>query len=252
MKYRPAQAVSIHSLPKDGHPLRLLIELSLTEQIRDAFALKITLPGDAVPLAEAFCIRPAQRPGQFIGGQHVIFPLCALAVRVLAAAKAALGAGQFPQHIVQRAADDLRIKGTAGMLECLRVGQRQQGVVVEHFFKVGNQPAFIGGVPGEPAAHMVEQPAPVHGVQSLQRHLPGVTVPGEAGITQQKNQVMGCGELGRRAKPAPLRIKALDKLNNSPLDELPAGRTGLVLRFLPQVGREGFPGGQHPCSILPP
>ena len=99
---------------------------------------------------------------------------------------------------------------------------------------------------------MVKQPAPVHGVQGLQGHLPGVTVPGEAGIAQQKNQVMGGGKLGRGAKPAPPLIKALGKLANGPLDELPAGRAGPVLRFLPQMGGKGFPSGQYPRPVLPP
>ena len=99
---------------------------------------------------------------------------------------------------------------------------------------------------------MVKQPAPVHGVQGLQGHLPGMTVPGEAGIAQQKNQIVGCGELGRRAKPSPPLIKALGKLADRLPDEFPARCAGLVLRFLPQMGGEGFPCGQHPRPILPP
>lgn len=63
---------------------------------------------------------------------------------------------------------------------------------------------------------------------------------------------MGRRELGRRVKPAPPLIKALGKLANSSLDELPAGCAGTGLFLLPQVGGEGAPGGQHPRPILPP
>ncbi len=162
MERCPAQAVSVHLFPQRRHILRILIKLGLAQQVRDAFALKVALWGDAVPLTEAQSVHAAQRLSQLIGGQRVILSLHTVAVRVLPAAEAALGAGQLPQHVVQRAAGDFPVDGAAGMLKRLCISQGQQSVIIEHLFKMGDQPVLIGGVSGKSTAHMVEQPTPIH------------------------------------------------------------------------------------------
>ena len=99
---------------------------------------------------------------------------------------------------------------------------------------------------------MVEQAAPVHGVQGVKGHLPRVPIFGETGIAQQENQVVGGGKLGRGAKPAPLSVKTLGKLTGSPPDKFPAGRTGPVFRLPAQLGGEALPSSQQPRPVLPP
>ena len=99
---------------------------------------------------------------------------------------------------------------------------------------------------------MVKQPAPVHGVQGLQGHLPGALSFCELGIPQEEDQFMGCGKLGRGTEPAPFRVIEPGKLADSLPDKLPIGRAGAGLSLPPQVGGKGFSGGQHPRPVFPP
>lgn len=52
-------------------------------------------------------------------------------------------------------ADDLFIKWAAGLPKCFSVGQGQQGIVVEHFLKIGEQPVIIDGIAGKFSPHVV-------------------------------------------------------------------------------------------------
>ena len=99
---------------------------------------------------------------------------------------------------------------------------------------------------------MVEQPAPVHTVQGVQRHLLGAFLPGEEGVPQQKDQVVGHGKLGRGAKAAPLLVITLGKLTYRSAYQFTAGCAGTVFRLAPQVRGEGFSSRQHPRPVLPP
>ncbi|CAN3972381.1 hypothetical protein BCGKFG_BCGKFG_03065, partial [Dysosmobacter welbionis] len=104
------------------------------------------------------------------------------------------------------AADDLPIERAPGLLIGLRIGQCQQGVVIEHLFKVGHQPHFIGRVPGKAAAHMVEQAASVHALQRLLRHGPGLGLPCAPGVPEQEDQIMRRGEFWRVPEAAPAGV----------------------------------------------
>ena len=82
--------------------------------------------------------------------------------------EAALRLSHLAQDVVERFAGDSGVVGIAGDLERFEIGRDEQGVVVEHLFKVRDQPAFIGRVPCEAAAEMIVDAAVGHFVESQQ------------------------------------------------------------------------------------
>ena len=135
-------------------------------------------------------------------GEQVIGPFHAAAVRVLTAVEAALLSLQLPQTVVQGALRHAAVQGNVPILPGLGVHQGQQGIVIEGLFKVGGQPLPVGGIAGEAAAEMVIDTAPVHLPQAVIRHLAELFVLGVVAQPQQKQQVVGGGELGRGAEAA--------------------------------------------------
>ena len=252
----PLQTVNPHPLPQGGDVLRLLINLWLGDQVEYMFALKVPRPGDAVPAEEYLRLPRPQQFAQLAVGKRVVFSLLALAVRVLPAIEAALGIQQLPQDVIQGAAEDLPIEGAPGLLIGFGIGQRQQRVVVEHFLKMGDEPHFIGGVPGKAAAHMVEQAAAVHSLQSLFRHGQGPGIPGAPGIPDQKDQIVRGGEFGGAPKAAPAAVKALGIEASRPDDQRPVGPdggAGLLRRLEPagqrlSGGKQAVPGPSRHSS----
>ena len=93
---------------------------------------------------------------------------------------------------------------------------------------------------------MIEEPSPVHGVQSFQSHLLSVVISSVMGIPEQEDQVMGGGKFWRGSKAAPPGVKAMGKQGGGPPDKLPAWNAVLRVGPLPQIqgkilsGREGL------------
>ncbi len=98
-----------------------------------------------------FCLAPNVKP-----------PFPSFAVRILRGIKGSVFCGHFPQHIrsgllcrKQEIFTSARFIGGA-------VGGNQQGIVIQHFFKVRHEVARVCGIPGKPKADVVKQPAAAH------------------------------------------------------------------------------------------
>ena len=139
-------------------------------------------------------------------GEQIIGPFHAAAVRILTTEETALLSLQFPQTVVQGALRHAAVQGDVPILPGLGVHQGQQGVVVKRLFKMGSQPLPVCGVAGKAPAEMVIDPAPVHLPQAVVRHLAELFVLGVIAQPQQKQQVVGGGELGCGAEAAGLLV----------------------------------------------
>jgi hypothetical protein len=94
----------------------------------------------------------------------------------LGAIKRAIRAGHFANDVVKRLFRDLSVKGLAGDLEGIDVSGDEQGIVVEHFFEVWDEPARVGAVAVEAAAKLVVHAAAGHMVERFAGHGEGVFV----------------------------------------------------------------------------
>jgi len=56
-------------------------------------------------------------------------------------------------------------------LKRFQVADDELGLIIEHFFKVGNVPPLIGGISMKPAADVIIHSASRHGAKSLESHL---------------------------------------------------------------------------------
>ena len=174
--------------------------------------MEVPLLGDVVALAEVPSLVLTQDTFHFLGRPQVVFSLYALAVCVLSAEKAAALAAKLPQAIIQRLLRHPAIESEVPLLPGLRVAQRQQGIVVEGFFKVGRQPLPVGGIAGKAPADLVKDSAAGHLLQGFLRHLPGFPILRQCRVAQQKQQIVRRGELGRPAKAAILPVKGSRQL----------------------------------------
>lgn len=99
---------------------------------------------------------------------------------------------------------------------------------------------------------MVEQAAPVHALQRLLRHGPGLSLPCAPGVPEQEDQVMGRGEFGRVPEAAPAGVKAPGVKAGRQACQCPVGKAGAgALRFSEPVGQR-LSGGQQTVPVLPP
>ncbi len=199
------------------------------QQLRDAVCFT-----DGKPLAEHSGLSGPQRFLHARPGEIIESTLHAAAVRILGAGEAPAGQPQLLQRVVQRAPGHLPVILCSGLGIGLQIGVRQQGVVAEHFLKMGNPPCSVRAVPAESAAHLIEEPAPGHPGQGIQRRLPGRLVSRLLPIGQQEEQRVGNGELGRAAEPSVYRIEALQQLLRRPVQQ-DGGRSAAV-PMLPPAG----------------
>jgi len=88
--------------------------------------------------------------------ENIKAPLSPGAVGILGSGEAPRGQAQLLTHIGCHAEGHLPVELFLGESVCFAVGQHQQGIVIEHFFKVGDEELPVGGVAGEAAPHMVE------------------------------------------------------------------------------------------------
>ena len=166
-------------------------------------------PGDSKPVAEGRRLPHPQDLLHVRPGEEVELSLLAAAVRVLTAREAAAGQTQLPQGVVQGAAGRLPVIGPPRLGVGLQVRAGEQGVVVQHFFKVGHLPPIIGAIAAEAAVQLVKDAAPGHLNQRGLRHLQTAQVPLPPGPVQQEQQGVGRGKLGRAAEAAVLPVKVL-------------------------------------------
>ena len=182
-----------------------------SKKIRDAPALKVALMRYIVISAKSQSFFFSQYALYLIGRKHIILALLPLAVSILSAVKAAVGRGHFPQHIVCRSFCGVKIKLCPALILCKSMSpaicKHQQGVIIQHLFKMRHQKVFICGIPAEATTYVVKYASPIHLHQGMLRHI-------QAGFiviffikAQQKQQIVRCGKLWRPAKAAVYSVK---------------------------------------------
>ena len=124
-----------------------------------------------------------------------------------------------------------------GVLIGFDIGYQQQGVVIEHLFKVRHQPHFIRGIPGETAADMVKDAAARHVLQRDLYHFYGVGFLQGIGVPHEKQQIVRRREFWCCPKAAPFIVKLLGKLTVCPFHQ-PAVRLRAIAR-LSLIDRRG-------------
>ena len=130
----------------------------------------------------------------------------ALGVGVLRGEEPALGMLHLPQQVLDRLGRHAAIAILAGDLPGPRVQLHELGVVVEHLLEVGNVPRTVGGVPGEPPAHMVVDPALRHPVERDHHHLERVGHAAQR-LPQTELQRHRLRELRCAPEPAPAPVE---------------------------------------------
>ena len=186
-----------------------LVRYVAVKQIGKTFPLEVTGFGNAEMTAKGFTLLLAQKIFHLIRGEEIEFSLLPVTVGILRAVKTAFRVCHLPKNIGDGFLGDLQIQA----LFCHRVGlavtHDQQRVIVQHFFKMGDQKLRVGGVAEKAEAQMVKQSSPVHLQESLLCHLQAGRVAMPLIISQEKQQVVRRGELGRPAESAVLWIIAL-------------------------------------------
>ena len=145
---------------------------------------------------------------QFDGGEAVEFALFTLGVGVLRGVEAALRVG----HVTQDVAEDITHHLGMALLSADQVGieveLHELGIVVEHFFEVGDQPLRVGGVTCEAATDVVVNSARCHLVTGEQDLVDGLLV-AKARSESQHEAGLARRRKFRRCAPAALyRIEA--------------------------------------------
>ena len=107
---------------------------------------------------------------------------------------------------------------------------------------MGSQPLPVRGIAGKASSDLVIDAAPGHLLQGLLRHAPGLFFPGEGGVAQQEQQVLGRGELGGCAEAAELLVEDPLQLLIGPPGQLRVDLPGLQGPLPAQEGAE-LPGG---------
>ena len=143
---RAAAAEVKQPFTQPAEALRLLFIRCVFQQVCDASALKVAGFGNAVPAAKARRVLRAERLFNRLGREQVVRTLLAAAVGVLSAVKRAFGACQLPQDIIERAARGRLPKRPAVLRKRVQICIGEQGVVIEHFFKMRRKPPPVGGV----------------------------------------------------------------------------------------------------------
>ena len=77
------------------------------------------------------------------------------AIGIFGGVEAALGIGEIAEDIVENIAGDIFFGGIVSDLESVEVGASELGLIVEHFFEVGDVPEAVDGIAVEAAAEMV-------------------------------------------------------------------------------------------------
>ena len=200
---RPGQSRP-HFVTRDAEPLRERLVVGNAPEDRPAFP--VPLGAEVVGGGEQRRLRTQH----FLDLRRLpdIEPaLLALGIRVERREEAALGALHLPAHPVEGRPRRLGAAGIPGDPVRLEVRRNEQRVVVEHLLEVGNEPLAVGGVPVEPAAELIPEPAGGHprqrepgGPQRL-RVPPGPVRLAEM-PAEKEAQLPARRELGRRAEPA--------------------------------------------------
>ena len=176
---------------------------ALFQQVRDVFSFKISFFRDSEKTAESRAVVAAEDGNDLFRGESVVFSLDSVAVRVLSAEKSPFFVRQFPQYVGDRLPHYRQKARFFRQPVGFRVSMDEQGIVIEHLFKMRNQPSFVRGIPGKAAPDLVVNSSSCHGFQRFDRHLQGVAVLFESGEAHQEQEIVRRGKFWSRAEAAP-------------------------------------------------
>ena len=137
--------------------------------------------------------------------------------------------GHVAEHVVQRAACDVREERIVRDLESFQVRNRQLRLVVEHFFEMRDEPALVHRITMKAAAELIVHAAVGHGTQGVERHVEGFFAVGPDVVAQQEIEHHRAGELGRFAETAVIGVKSAAEVLEG----------GIENGFVRQAGRAG-------------
>lgn len=187
-----------------------------------------------------------------LGTKGIKTPLPAGTIGVLSRGEAPRGQRQLFEHIGCRTQGHLPVKRPLGQGIGFAVGQDEQGVVVEHFFKVGDAELGVGGVAGETAAHMVENAAPEELLQGFLRHSQGILIPRLFIEGQETEKAVAHGEFGRAAKAAVFLVEGGFPLPQGLKENIALRRGVNGGGQAPQQRRDLLRRGQKTLSVVLP
>ncbi len=118
------------------------------------------------------------------------------AVRIGGGIKRSPGGGHLPVHVVQNLPGNFLEMLITGGLVAFKVGHDQQGVVIEHLFKMGDKPFRIGGIAVKSASYLVIDTPGRHLFEGEPCDFKGLPIPSPAVIPQKKTDRQAAGELG--------------------------------------------------------
>ena len=134
--------------------------------MEDIFAFKVALWGDVIILTEDFDVFFADDVFNVVRLPDEELALYTFAIRVLRGVEAAIiCVVHLTENVVERLDGDVAIERFLGGLMCLKIGDDELGIVVQHLLKVRDKPVCIGGVSVETAAELVIHTTACHLLQ---------------------------------------------------------------------------------------
>ena len=209
--------------PIGAHPRQVLLKhirkfLGM-QQVRNAFPLEIAAGRDAVIAVEQRADVRAKQAGQLGCIECVIFPFHPFAVRIFCTVKPSRRRRELTQNIARRLFGHSPVKRVVREAESHAVCEDQQGVVIKHFFKMGNKEPAVCGVTRKSAADVIEYAAAVKLKERFFRHGKRPAIPFERMERKQKHQVMRGRELRSRPEASVLRVKRCTEMGERPLHQ---------------------------------
>ena len=160
--------------------------------------------------------------------------------------------------MVQRAFGNPPELGVAGDLMGVQVQPSEQGVVIQHFFEVGNQPAGVDGISMEATRQVIVDPAAGHGAKRSRDHSQRLGVAGARMHPESELQRHRLWKLGRPTEPAIGRVETRRQEAERVIEQSSARDRFAFLRYRPLRSLRGalfqqllqLPG--IPDDLLPP
>ena len=168
--------------------------------VQDVLFLKIALFRNVIKITEYLPFFFTQYSYYFIRRPDIIFSFYSFTVGILGGIETTLRRGHVPQHISKDIFYNVSIKFLPRGLICLNISHRKQRLVIEHFFKMGNEPVFVRRIPMESATKLIINTATPHTVKGFFDYFQGRGIGTALPPSKEKGIIMGSRKLGRRAK----------------------------------------------------
>ena len=142
----------------------------IADDVEDVGALEVALRGDPEVLGD-LAGALSEHLVNLVESPHIELAFDSLRVGIFGAVEPAFGVTEVSQHVVQRGSGDVGEVGSAARDTGPEVEAGQLSVVIKHLFEVRREPMPIDGIPGEPTADLVVDPACGHFFKGLVQHL---------------------------------------------------------------------------------